>query len=370
MKYLNLILFIFFISWFSCRSVNHVKSSLATAQSAALERPEYALVIHGGAGTIRKSEMSEEKYKSYYTALDSALIIGEQILAKGGSSIDAIEATINFMEDCPLFNSGRGAVFTNEGKNELDASIMVGDGRRAGAVGGVTNVKHPISAARAVMEKSDHVLLIQKGAEKFAKDQGLEIVDPVYFKTEDNWNRLQNILKDVKSTESNTIEAIDSKTKDAKSKGSKSQGAVFQNVDEKFGTVGAVALDEYGNIAAGTSTGGMTNKKWNRLGDSPIIGAGTFADNNFCGVSCTGHGEYFIRNAVAYDMVARMEYLKESVGEAGEHIIRTKLKNQDALGGLIALDKDGNITMPFNTEGMYRGWIKPGEKEILMYKDN
>ena len=310
---------------------------------------EYAMVIHGGAGTILKKNMTTEMYDAYYTALDTALMIGEKILKEGGSSLDAIEKTIHYMEDSPLFNSGRGAVFTNAGTNELDASVMLGNNRNAGAIGGVTNVKHPISGAIAVMEKSDHVMMVGKGAEEFCKMQGLEIVDPSYFRTERRWNSLQKILEKEKE---------------------KDTGYLKENPDYKYGTVGAVALDKNGNIAAGTSTGGMTNKKFNRIGDSPIIGAGTFADNNTCGVSCTGHGEYFIRYAVAHDVAARMEYKGESVNEAAEYVVNEKLVQAKGSGGLIALDAKGNISMPFNTEGMYRGYIKPGEKKIEMYNVN
>ena len=308
------------------------------------KKAEYAMVIHGGAGTLLKENMTDDVYQAYYKALDSALMIGQKILAGGGSSLDAIEKTIHFMEDSPLFNSGKGAVFTHDGTNELDASVMLGNGKKAGAIGGVTNVKHPISGAIAVMQKSDHVMMVGKGAEEFCALQGLEIVDPSYFRTERRWNSLQKILEKEKET-----------------------GAISENPDYKYGTVGAVALDKNGNIAAGTSTGGMTNKKFNRIGDSPIIGAGTYADNNTCGVSCTGHGEFFIRYSVAYDVAARMEYKGESVNEAAEYVINTKLLEAKGSGGLIALDAYGNISMPFNTPGMYRGYVKPNDKKIDMY---
>ncbi len=311
------------------------------------ETPEYAIVIHGGAGTILKKNMTPEKEKSYRDALSEALDIGEQILKGGGSSLDAVEATINSMEDNPLFNSGKGAVFTHDGTNSMDASIMTGVDQNAGAIGGVSNVKHPISAARAVLEKSDHVLLIGKGAEQFAEMVGLEIVDPSYFYTERRWNSLQKILaKEEEETKELT-----------------------ELPDNKHGTVGCVALDKNGNISAGTSTGGMTNKRYDRIGDSPIIGAGTYADNATCGVSCTGHGEYFIRYAVAYDVAARMEYKKISLDQAAHEIINNKLVEKGGRGGLIALDKYGNVSMPFNTEGMYRGYAKPGERVIKIYKN-
>jgi len=330
---------------FSCTNGENAK--VVEEQSAVpQEAPAYAMVIHGGAGTIKKENMTDEKYKQYYSALDSALIIGEAVLKAGGSSLDAIEKTIRFMEDCPLFNAGKGAVFTNAGTNELDASIMLGKDRNAGAVGGITNVMHPISAARAVMEQSEHVMMVGKGAEEFSEAKGLELVDSEYFKTEARWNSLQKILDKEKVT-----------------------GSISDAQDSKYGTVGAVALDKAGNIAAGTSTGGMTNKRFNRIGDSPIIGAGTFADNETCGVSCTGHGEYFIRYAVAYDVAARMEYKSEDVDVAANYIIHEKLVEANGSGGLIALDAKGNVSMPFNTEGMYRGYIKPNEKIIKMYKD-
>ncbi len=333
------------MSFIACENSDKVVTTPINSEKAIQKKAEYAMVIHGGAGTILKENMTDEKYKEYYDALDSALKIGEKILKDGGTSLDAIEKTIHFMEDSPLFNSGKGAVFTHDGKNELDASVMLGNGRKAGAIGGVTNVKHPISGAIAVMEKSDHVMMVGKGAEEFCKLNGLEIVDPSYFRTERRWNSLQKILE---------------KEKD--------MGALYENPDYKYGTVGAVALDKSGNIAAGTSTGGMTNKRYNRIGDSPIIGAGTYADNNTCGVSCTGHGEFFIRYAVAYDVAARMEYKNESVAEAAEYVINKKLVDAKGSGGLIALDAYGNVSMPFNTPGMYRGYIKPDEKMIEMYE--
>jgi len=343
MKKLNYFCLILILCFIACENSDKDISKSAEKKSN-LEKEEYAMVIHGGAGTILKKNMTDDQYNDYYNALDTALMIGQKILAEGGSSLDAIEKTIHYMEDSPLFNSGRGAVFTHDGKNELDASVMLGNGRRAGAIGGVTNVKHPISGAIAVMEKSDHVMMVGKGAETFCEQNGLEIVDPSYFRTERRWNSLQKILEKEKDT-----------------------GALYDNPDYKYGTVGAVALDKNGNIAAGTSTGGMTNKRFNRIGDSPIIGAGTYADNNTCGVSCTGHGEFFIRYAVAYDVAARMEYKGESVNEAAEYVVNKKLVEAKGSGGLIALDAYGNVSMPFNTPGMYRGYIKPDEKYIDMY---
>jgi len=310
--------------------------------------PKYALVIHGGAGTIERSSMDSATEKAYVDALNFALDTGEKILKEGGKSIDAVEAVIKTMEDNPLFNAGKGAVFTNEGKNELDASIMTGYDQKAGAIGGVTTVKHPISLARAVMEKSEHVMMVGKGAEAFAAKCSLEIVDPSYFFTERRYNSLQKILKE----DSEKVELSEDE------KGNK-----------KHGTVGCVALDLQGNITAGTSTGGMTNKKFNRIGDAPIIGAGTFADNKTCGVSCTGHGEFFIRYTVARDIAAMMEYKGSSLKEACDYIIYQKLVEKGGEGGLIAIDHQGNIEMPFNSSGMYRGWAKEGQREVKIYKD-
>jgi len=295
------------------------------------------LVIHGGAGTILKKNMTAEVEKQYRDALAEALRTGHAVLAKGGTSLDAVEATIRVMEDSPLFNAGKGAVFTHEGKNELDASIMEGKTKRAGAVAAVTTIKNPISAARAVMEKTKHVMLIGRGAEAFAKSAGLTIVDPKYFWTERRWKELQDEL------------AAEKKGKPV------SEYAV--PADKKFGTVGAVALDRDGNLAAGTSTGGTSNKRWGRVGDSPIIGAGTYAENESCAVSATGTGEFFIRWTVAHDIAALVKYKGLSVKDAANEVINRKLKAVDGDGGVIVLDARGNFAMTFNTEGMYRGWI-------------
>lgn len=307
----------------------------------------YALVIHGGAGTILKSEMTAELDKAYREALNTALDRGETILATGGEAIDAVTETIKFMEDSPLFNAGKGAVFTHEGTNEMDASIMRGDDQAAGAVGGLSTVKNPITAARAVMEKSAHVLLTGKGAEQFAREKGLVIVDPEYFFTERRWNALQQIIEEEKTALSETSE----------------------KAENKHGTVGCVALDLKGNIVAGTSTGGMTNKRYGRFGDVPLIGAGTYADNQWAGISCTGHGEYFIRFAVAHDVVSRMKYLKEDLKTATDQVINKTLAEKGGSGGLVALDNKGNIAMSFNSEGMYRAYAKSGERFVGIYKD-
>ncbi|HEX6640485.1 MAG TPA: isoaspartyl peptidase/L-asparaginase, partial [Thermoanaerobaculia bacterium] len=259
------------------------------------------LVIHGGAGTITKATMTPEAEKAYREALEQSLKIGHAVLAKGGSSLDAVEASIRFMEDNPLFNAGKGAVFTHDGRNELDAAIMDGRTKGAGSVAGVTIIRNPISAARAVMEKSEHVMMVGRGAELFATQQGLEIVDPTYFWTERRWKGLQEEL--------------------LKEKGQKPKAEAPFASEKKFGTVGAVALDKNGNLAAGTSTGGMTNKKYGRVGDAPIIGAGTYASNESVAVSATGHGEFFIRWTVAHDIAALVQYRGMTVQQAGDEVI-------------------------------------------------
>ena len=302
----------------------------------------WVLVIHGGAGGTAGQKMPEEMQLQYTTEMTEVLKAGAAILSGGGTSLDAVETCIRMMEDSPLFNAGKGAVFTEEGKNEMDASIMDGETLKAGAVAGVTTIKNPISAARAVMEKSNHVMLIGGGAEKFAKEQGLEIVPPSYFYTKKRWEEFQKTHQ----------QEMKHKPDSSKS----------------HGTVGVVALDNHGNLAAGTSTGGMTNKMKGRVGDSPVIGAGTYANNNTCAVSCTGHGEYFIRNVVAYDVSARMEYKGQSLPEAAGDVVNVKLKSQGAEGGLIAVDRNGNIAMPFNTALMFRGIIRPdGKIEVEIY---
>jgi len=326
------------------QSPSHGQQSTDSSKNQKVS--EYAMVIHGGAGTILKKNMSDEKEAEYRMVLGEALSIGENILKNGGSSQDAVVNTIMHMENSPLFNSGKGAVFAHDERNMLDASIMNGADKNAGAIAGVTNVKNPITGAVAVMEKSDHVLLSGVGAEEFCEKQGLDIVDNKYFYTQRRYESLQRAQEKEKSL----------------------GYELYENQDYKFGTVGAVALDKAGNIVAGTSTGGMTNKRYDRIGDSPIIGAGTYADNNTCGVSCTGHGEYFIRYAVAYDVSAMMEYGGSDVAVAAEEIINNKLVKAKGSGGLIALDKYGNITMPFNTAGMYRGYVTDSDRYIGIYK--
>ncbi|MEE4196010.1 MAG: isoaspartyl peptidase/L-asparaginase [Bacteroidales bacterium] len=298
------------------------------------KRPEYVIVIHGGAGNASTKDINEERQQEYKEKLGEALAIGEKILAEGGTSIEAIEKAINYLEDCPLFNAGKGAVFTHEGTNEMDASIMDGSNLNAGAVAGVGDIKNPISAAIQVMNNSEHVMLAGKGASDFARAQGIEIVDSSYFHVQDRWESLQRILK-----------------------------------AEKHGTVGCVALDKQGNLAAGTSTGGRTNKKFGRIGDSPIIGAGNYANNNTCAISATGHGEYFIRYTVAHDISALMEYKNLSLEEASNIVIHQKLVKAGGDGGIIAVDREGNIAMPFNTNMMFRAYSKSsGEREIAIFK--
>jgi len=309
--------------------------------AALAQNPRVMLVMHGGAGTITRQSMTPDREKQYREAMEQALRTGQAILMKGGSSIDAVEASIRVLEDSPLFNAGKGAVFTHEGRNELDASIMDGKTKKAGAVAGVTIIKNPISAARAVMEKSPHVMMAGHGAELFATQVGLEIVDPSYFWTERRWKELQLELMNEAST-----------------------------TEKHHGTVGAVALDQNGNLAAGTSTGGTSNKRFGRIGDSPIIGAGTYAENESVAVSCTGTGEYFIRWTVAHDIAALYKYRGMTAEQAGNEVINHKLKDANGDGGAIILDGKGNFAMPFNTAGMYRGRIgADGVPHVLIYRD-
>lgn len=308
------------------------------------------LVIHGGAGTITRANLTPEKEQAYHAALTHALDSGYAVLEAGGKSLDAVLAAIKVMEDSPLFNAGKGAVFTNDGKNELDASIMDGSNLMAGAVAGVTTIKNPIEGAYAVMTKSEHVLMIGAGAEKFAQENGVAIVSPDYFFDSLRYKQLLRLREQEMGKEANYLDPY------------------IQ--DKKFGTVGAVALDQYGNIAAGTSTGGMNNKKFGRVGDAPIIGAGTYADNETCGVSATGWGEYFIRLCVAHDVSSMMRYTDLTLEQVADSVIMKKLPALGGDGGIIALDRAGNISMTFNTEGMYRGYIqKKGGAKTFIYKD-
>lgn len=324
-------------------------------QSFPAETERVVLVIHGGAGTILKSQMSPEREKAYQQALSEALRRGYDILKKGGTALDATEAAVRSLEENPLFNAGKGAVFTNEGRNELDAAIMDGQTLKAGAVAGLTTVRNPITLARAVMEKSPHVMMIGGGAEKFAREQKLEIVDPSYFYTEDRWRGLQRARRD------DSLRAQQS---------GKTGLMQPENRDDKYGTVGAVALDKSGNLAAATSTGGMTNKKYGRVGDVPIIGAGTYANNSTCAISCTGWGEFFIRLVVAKSISDLMEYKGMNIQEAADKLVMKDLPALKGDGGLIALDRNGKFSMPFCTEGMYRGYItESGKIVVAIYKE-
>ena len=312
---------------------------------------KYAIAIHGGAGTILKSTMTPEKEKAYLDGLKNAIEAGETILKNGGSSLDAVEKAIRSLEDNPLFNAGKGAVFSNAEKNEMDASIMNGADLTAGAVAGISNVKNPISLAKGIMQKSEHVFLAGNGAIEFAHSIGAEFEEDAYFFEQMRFDQLQQ----AKQSDGVFLDHTTDK---------------FENGEKKFGTVGAVALDIHGNLAAGTSTGGMTNKKFGRVGDSPIIGAGTYANNETCAISCTGHGEFFIRSVVAHDISCLIEYKGLSLKEACDFVVMDKLVKIGGEGGLIAIDKNGNIELPFNSEGMYRAKkSEDGALFIKIYKD-
>jgi L-asparaginase / beta-aspartyl-peptidase len=322
----------------------------ANAQEAATGR--FALVIHGGAGVIERAALGAEDEREIRAALDAALDAGHAVLASGGTALDAVEATVVALEESPRFNAGKGAVFNAEGRHELDASIMEGHTRRAGAVAAVATVRNPIRLARAVMEHSPHVMLIGAGAERFADAHPqLERVGNDWFDTDTRREQLR------RAQERERVEA-------------QAGGADPQDLKGKyFGTVGAVALDVHGHIATATSTGGMTNKKWGRVGDSPLIGAGTWADER-CGVSGTGWGEFFIRNAVAHDICARVAYRGDTLQAAADEVLMRVVPGLGGDGGAIALDREGNIAMPFNTSGMYRGWIRPdGSRGTAIFRD-
>jgi L-asparaginase / beta-aspartyl-peptidase len=311
---------------------------------------KYALVIHGGAGNLNP-DMSQEMREEYLSVLATALNHGEELLRNGKSSLDVVEAVVRMLEDSPLFNAGKGAVFNIEGKNELDASIMDGATHNAGAIAGLTTVRNPVSAARKVMENSPHVMLSGKSAETFAYEQGIEIVDPGYFFDQRRWDQYREYVRNSFNRRRSSLNDI-------------------VDPNQKMGTVGAVALDMNGNIAAATSTGGMTGKYPGRIGDAPIIGAGNYASNLSCGVSATGHGEFFIRNMVAYDIAARMLYKGQPLKDAAVDVIQRKLVEQNAYGGIIAVDKDGNVVMEFNTTAMFRGFVhSSGNKGAWIFKE-
>ena len=308
---------------------------------------KFCIAIHGGAGTILRSSMTEEKEARYKAALQAAVDTGYAVLEKGGSALDAVEAAVVSLEDCPLFNAGKGAVYTNDGRHEMDASLMWGKDLSAGAVSLIRNVKNPITLARDVMEKSEHVYLCGEGAEAFARANNIGFEGDDYFNDEFRYQQWQK----------------------AKAEDAAYLDHNVQTEDKKFGTVGAVALDMQGNLAAATSTGGMTNKKFGRIGDSPIIGAGTYANNNTCAISCTGHGELFIRTVTAYDVSCLMEYKGLSLKEACNEVVMKKLVAIQGEGGLIAVDRQGNIELCFNSEGMYRAMkSSDGGELVAIYK--
>lgn len=338
---------------FSCGNDKNVAENTSISSEKVEEgAPKFGLVIHGGAGTILKENMSDSLEAAYKSKLEEAIRVGHEILESGGSAIQAVTKTINIMEDSPLFNAGKGAVFTHNETNEMDASVMDGETLNAGAVAGVTSVKNPIDLALEVMNNSPHVMLSGKGAEIFAEERGIELVDPSYFYTERRFKSLQRV-----------------KAREKENKVSISNDDPFIK-NSKFGTVGCAALDKNGNLAAGTSTGGMTNKRWNRIGDAPIIGAGTYANNATCAVSSTGWGEYFIRAMVAHDISAMMEYKGVSLQEAATEVIQKKVPELGGNGGIVAIDKDGNIALEFNTAGMYRAHMNAeGELTIGIYQE-
>jgi beta-aspartyl-peptidase (threonine type) len=313
---------------------------------SAVSASPIAIALHGGAGTIDRESLDAETEKQIRALLEQAVKAGYQVLSSGGSSLDAVTTAITLLEDSPQFNAGKGAVFNAEGKHELDAAIMDGSNLQAGAVAAVHNVRNPVLLARKVMTDSAHVMLIGEGAEKFARDQGIAFENDEYFYTEQRWQQLQS----------------------ARASANPNAHLVSESPDRWLSTVGAVALDAGGNLAAATSTGGTTNKRWGRVGDSPIIGAGTYADNRSCAVSATGHGEYFIRATVARDICARVQFAGESLAQAAQEVVKDQLVEMGGEGGVIALDRHGNISLTFNTPGMYRASIGiDGEMFIGIY---
>lgn len=349
------------------------KSLTSLKQLQSPQSPRLGFMIHGGAGVITRGSLTAAKEKEFRLELERAVLAGYKALQDGRSSMDAVEIAIRLMEDSPLFNAGKGAVFTNDGKNELDASVMDGKTQAAGAVAGLRRVRNPITLARAVMEKSPHVMMVGGGAERFAREQKIELVDEKYFWTQHRWDALQKILREEKAKEGQSPKPSVQGRKAPQQRGTLDIGhgtlgsaALDSN---RFGTVGAVALDKDGNLAAGTSTGGMTNKKYGRVGDAPIIGAGTYANNNTCAVSATGWGEFFIRLGVARDIAAIMEYQAVPVQNASDRVIE-KLQKLGGDGGVIAIDVAGNMAVSFNSEGMYRAYIgMDGKPVVQIYKD-
>ncbi|PHR13819.1 MAG: beta-aspartyl-peptidase [Aequorivita sp.] len=350
----NLTFLIAIFLCFGCKNEEkHNSAAINTSENAIINEESFGIVIHGGAGTILKENMNDSLEAAYKAKLKEAISTGYDILKNGGTSLEAVTHTINIMENSPLFNAGKGAVFTHDGSNELDASIMDGETLNAGAVAGVKHIKNPINLAKDVMYKSEHVMLYGAGAEEFAKGLGYEMMDTSYFYTQNRYESLQRVLENEKLKNEKKISFEDSYVKNS-----------------KFGTVGCAALDKNGNLAAGTSTGGMTNKRWNRIGDAPIIGAGTYANNATCAVSSTGWGEYFIRSVVAYDISALMEYKGMTLQQSATEVIQKKVPKLGGDGGIIAIDKDGNVAMEFNTAGMYRASMNSkGELIIKIYKE-
>ena len=328
----------------------HAVSGVRPVDQRKMQNEKFGLVIHGGAGTIDRSKMTPEKEREYRAGLERALAAGYDVLKNGGSSLDATEAAVRVLEDDPRFNAGKGSVFTSAGTNEMDAAIMDGKALAAGAVAALKHVRNPISLARLVMEKSGHVMMDGEGAEAFAKENGMELVDQKYFFTQERWDALRKIKAAEKHRTGGAGKAF------------------FITDQDRHGTVGAVALDKNGNLAAATSTGGTTNKRPGRVGDSPVIGAGTYANNATCAVSATGDGEYFIRATVGHDVSALMEYRRMSLKEAAQAVL-DKVAKLGGTGGLIAIDRHGNVALPFNTTGMYRGYVdRDGKFVVEIYK--
>lgn len=323
-------------------------------EKSEIKNADFGIVVHGGAGYMKPEWYNDEQIKAYEEKLQEAIDTGYSIIENGGKAVDAVSATLQILEDSPLFNAGKGAVFTSNGKNELDASIMDGSNLNSGAVAGVSHIKNPIALAKLVMDSSKHVMFARDGAEKFAKEMGVEFVDEDYFYTEGSWKELQRAKE----------------ADEGKEKGGATHASLHQKIlHSKMGTTGCTVLDKHGNLAAGTTTGGLTNKKYGRVGDSPIIGAGTYANNNTCAVSATGHGEFFIRYTVTHDISALMEYKGLSLKEATDKVIMDKLVKAKADGGVIAIDKRGFVSMEFNTPGMFRGYkLNNGDSTLKIFK--
>ena len=348
LSFLSYFFFIVLIFFQSCQQITSENEEANDSSNVKAENFPITLIIHGGAGSIKRGYLTPEQEKAYQIKMKEALHAGYKVLKDGGKSIDAVIETIKIMEDSPLFNAGKGAVLTHTGNVSMDASIMQGYDLNAGAIAGVNHIKNPIIAARLVMDSSFHVMLSGAGADEYAMLNGLQTEDNSYFITRKRLRQLKRKM----GADSNLLETSDN-------------SQLFEG--DKMGTVGCVALDQYGNISAGTSTGGMTNKKYGRIGDSPIIGAGTYADNATCGVSCTGHGEYFIRLSIARNMADLMAYKELSVVEAAHEVIQNQLTNLGGTGGLVALDKKGNYTWEFNTPGMFRGVIAEGKEAVVEF---